>query len=156
MSEQAIEAATAPAAARVVVVHGKADGFVQEVTAGMHRLAVDEPKTAGGTETGPDPYALLLASLGACTSMTIGAYARRKKWPLDAVTVVLSHSRAHATDCKECENKERKLDRVEREIALHGALSPEQQARLLEIADRCPLHRTLAAGIEVETSLRQQ
>ena len=137
-----------------VVVHGDARGFAQEIAVGRHRLTADEPATAGGGDTGPDPYALLLASLGSCTSMTIALYARQKKWPLEAVTVRLRHTKVHAADCADCETREGRVDRVEREIELTGALSGEQRQRLLEIAERCPVHRTLESEIDIRTQLR--
>jgi putative redox protein len=136
-----------------VVVRGNAGGFTQEVETGRHRLVADEPVAAGGADTGPSPYELLLAALGACTSMTLSMYARRKQWPLEAVTVRLAHSRIHAQDCAECETKEGMLDRIEREISLTGPLSAEQRARLLEIANRCPVHRTLVSEIDIRTRL---
>jgi len=137
-----------------VVVRGDARGFAQEVALGRHRLTADEPATAGGGDTGPDPYALLLASLGSCTSMTIALYARRKQWPLEAVTVRLRHTKIHAADCAECETREGRVDRIEREIELAGALSGEQRQRLLEICERCPVHRTLKSEIDIRTQLR--
>jgi len=138
-----------------VIVRGSAKGFAQEVTAGRHTLVADEPASAGGGDTGPDPYALLLASLGSCTSMTIGLYARRKQWPLESVTVRLRHSRVYAADCEHCETKEGSIDRVERDIELAGDLSAEQRTRLLEIASRCPVHRTLTSEIDIRTRLRE-
>jgi uncharacterized OsmC-like protein len=140
-------------ARREVVVRGRADGFAQEVVAGRHRFAADEPLGAGGTDTGPSPYDLLCAALGACTSMTLGMYARRKQWPLVSVTVRLRHSRIYASDCAECETKEGMLDRIERDIELEGALTAEQRARLLEIADKCPVHRTLISEINIRSRL---
>lgn len=136
-----------------VVVHGAASGFVQEITVGKHRLRSDEPTTAGGTDTGPDPYDLLLAALGSCTSMTISLYARRKQWPLESVSVELRHAKVHAEDCTECETKIGMLDRIERDIALTGALDATQRDKLLEIADKCPVHRTLTAEIDIRTRL---
>jgi uncharacterized OsmC-like protein len=136
-----------------VVVRGSASGFTQEVEAGRHRLAADEPVAAGGADAGPSPYELLLAALGACTSMTLAMYARRKQWPLEQVTVRLEHARIHAQDCAECDTKEGMLDRIEREISLTGPLSGEQRTRLLEIANRCPVHRTLASEIDIRTRL---
>lgn len=136
-----------------VTVHGDAAGFVQQVTAGGHRLTADEPVSAGGTDAGPDPYALLLSALGSCTSMTVALYARRKQWPLQAVTVRLRHSKVHAADCASCETKDGMLDRIERDIELLGPLDPEQRARLLAIADRCPVHRTLTSEIQIQTRL---
>ena len=137
---------------RGVVVRGSAAGFAQEVVAGRHRLTADEPKSAGGTGTGPSPYDLLLAALGVCTSMTIGMYARRKGWPLEDVTVHLRHSRIYATDCAECETKQGMLDRIERDIHFTGTLTAEQRSKLLEIADKCPVHRTLTSEINIQTS----
>lgn len=136
-----------------VVVTGAASGFVQEVVIGRHRLIGDEPVSAGGTDTGPTPYDLLLAALGTCKSMTLGVYARRKGWPLESVTVRLSHSRIYATDCAECETKEGRIDRIDAVIEVTGPLTQEQRARLLEIADRCPVHRTLKSEIDIRTRL---
>jgi len=136
-----------------VVVTGGAAGFTQEIEAGRHRLAADEPVEAGRTDTGPSPYDLLLAALGACTSMTISMYARRKQWPLERVTVRLQHAKIHAQDCAECETKEGMLDRIEREITLTGPLGAEQRERLLAIANRCPVHRTLVSEIDIRTRL---
>jgi putative redox protein len=137
-----------------VVVRGGGQGFAQEITAGPHHLTADEPAAAGGGDTATDPYGLLLASLGSCTSMTIALYARRKQWPLEGVTVRLRHSRIHAKDCADCETKEGTLDRIDREIELAGQLSDEQRQRLLAIADRCPVHRTLVSEIDIRTQLR--
>lgn len=136
-----------------IVVQGTADGFLQQVTAGEHRFIADEPVSSGGTDLGPDPYDLLLAALGACTSMTMAMYARRKQWPLADVTVRLRHSRVHAKDCADCETTEGHLSQIEREIVVTGALSDEQRARLGEIADRCPVHRTLTSEIKIRTTL---
>jgi putative redox protein len=137
-----------------VIVRGGATGFAQEIEAGRHRLVADEPVEAGGgTDAGPSPYDLLLAALGACTSMTVSMYARRKRWPLEGVTVRLRHARIHAEDCAECETKEGMLDRIEREITLTGPLDAEQRGRLLEIANRCPVHRTLVSEIDIRTRL---
>jgi uncharacterized OsmC-like protein len=134
-----------------VVVRGDASGFAQEIVVGRHRLTADEPIEFGGKDTGLGPYDLLLASLGSCTSMTISLYARTKKWPLESVTVNLRHSKIYAADCRDCETKEGKIDRIEREIHLVGKLDAEQQKRLLEIADKCPVHRTLKSEIDIRT-----
>ena len=136
-----------------VVVHGAAAGFAQEILAGPFRLTADEPKVIGGTGTGPSPYDLLLAALGSCTSMTIAMYARRKGWPLTDVSVQLRHSKVHATDCLECETKEGRIDRIERNIQLSGTLTEEQRLRLLEIANKSPVHRTLTSEINIQTRL---
>jgi putative redox protein len=136
-----------------VIVRGKASGFAQEIEAGRHRLVSDEPAELGGTDRGPGPYELLLAALGACTSMTVALYARRKQWPLEDVVVRLRHSRVHATDCADCETKQGMLDRIERDLELHGPLGDDQRARLLEIADKCPVHRTLTSEIEIRSRL---
>jgi uncharacterized OsmC-like protein len=137
--------------AKAVMVRGRADGFAQVIHAGRHRLAADEPVAAGGTDTGPSPYDFLLAALGACTSMTVSLYARRKSWPLEEVTVYLRHSKIYAADCAECETREGLLDRIERDIHFTGPLSGEQKSRLLEIADKCPVHRTLTSEIVIRT-----
>lgn len=138
---------------RTIIVHGRASGFAQRIAIEQHRLTADEPLSAGGTDTGPNPYDLLLAALGACTSMTVAMYARRKHWPLDSVTVRLSHSKVHAADCEEAETKVGLLDHVHREVELTGSLSEEQRARLLDIATKCPVHRTLASEIVIQTHL---
>jgi putative redox protein len=150
------EPTRAPAGAeqREVVVYGGASGFAQEVTTGGHRLAADEPVPFGGTDTGPGPYVLLLAALGACTSMTVSLYARRKQWPLEAVRVRLRHAKIHASDCADCETKVGMLDRIERDLELIGPLDAPQRARLLDIANKCPVHRTLTSEIVVRTQLR--
>src|SRR5947207_1980401 len=109
-----------------VTVRGNAAGFAQEITAGTHRISADEPFSAGGTETGLSPYELLLASLGACTSITVGMYARRKKWPLDEVTVNLRHFKVYATDCVECEKPTAMIDRIERDVHLAGPALTDQ------------------------------
>ena len=134
-----------------VIVRGDAAGFAQQVEIGPYNLKGDEPVASGGTDTGPTPYDYLLAALGSCTSMTISFYARRKGWPLENVTVSLHHSKIHATDCAECETKVGKIDRIEREIHLTGNLTAEQRAKLMEIADRCPVHQTLTSEINVKT-----
>lgn len=138
----------------VVIVRGAADGFVQEITAGAHHLRSDEPASAGGTDSGPTPYDLLLAALGSCTSMTVAMYARRKQWPLTRVTVRLRHSRVHAEDCADCETQDAKLTVIDRDIELDGPLGEDQRARLLAIADHCPIHRTLTSRIDIRTRLQ--
>jgi putative redox protein len=139
-----------------VVVRGDAAAFVQEVWAGSHRLVADEPKRQGGTEQGPTPYDLLLAALGSCTSMTMGLYARRKGWPLASAKVRLRHSRVHAIDCAECETGEGMVDRIEMQLELEGQLSDEQRSKLLEIAQKCPVHRTLTGELRIEPKVVAQ
>lgn len=142
----------APAEGNVRVSEISADGFAQAITAGLHRFVADEPVPIG-SDTGPSPYEYLLAGLGACTSMTIRMYANRKKWPLEHVSVELSHSRTHSNDCQACDDSTAKLEHVERTITLTGELDDEQRAALLAIADKCPVHRTLHAGVLVSTGL---
>ena len=132
-----------------VVVRGKADAFLQEITSGSHRFKADEPASVGGTDSAPTPYDYVLAGLGGCTSMTVGLYARRKKWPLQEVIIEMRHSRIHAKDCEDCETKEGMLDRIEMEVKLEGPLSEEQRAKLMEIAQKCPVHRTLGNEIDI-------
>jgi putative redox protein len=132
-----------------VVVHGTADGFRQDVVVSKHSLVADEPVSAGGGDAGPDPYDYLLTALGVCTSMTVGLYARRKQFPLEDITVSLWHSRIHAKDCEECDTKDGMLDRIDVEVELTGSLSAEQHAKLMEIAEKCPVHRTLTSEINI-------
>jgi putative redox protein len=135
----------------VVVSETRRSRFEQEISIGRHQLLADEPVSVGGLDSGPGPYDLLLAGLGACTSMTLRLYAERKSLRLDRVSVRLSHSKIHAADCETCETKQGMLDRIERAITLEGELDDDQRARLLEIADKCPVHRTLTSEIEIRT-----
>ena len=135
-----------------VVVEGRR-GLQQRVRAGKHSILADEPTRLGGTDTGPTPYDLLLAALGTCTSMTLRMYAERKKWPLEQVEVTLHHRRVHAKDCADCESKDGHVDWIDRTITLHGELDADQRARLLEIANKCPVHRTLHNELRIETVL---
>jgi len=128
------------------------EGLLQHIVAGRHTLVVDEPVAAGGGDQGPSPYELLAAALGSCTSMTLRLYARRKGWPLSRVVVTVRHERIHAADCADCETKEGRVDQLRRDIVLEGPLDPAQRARLLEIADRCPIHRTLRNEIRIVTN----
>lgn len=126
----------------------------QDIEAGRHRLIADEPPEAGGGDAGPDPYAYLLAALGACTTMTLRLYAEHKKWPLEQASVRLSHRKVHAKDCEECETRDGKVDWIERRLILKGSrLTGEQRKRLVEIAERCPVHRTLHSEVQVHTEL---
>jgi uncharacterized OsmC-like protein/alpha-beta hydrolase superfamily lysophospholipase len=127
--------------------------LAQEVLVGSHRLVADEPLAAGGSNLGPNPYDFLLAGLGACTSMTLRLYADHKKWPLEKVTVRLSHEKIHAEDCADCETKEGKIDRIERQIEIAGPLDAAHRQRLLEIAEKCPVHRTLHSEIKIVSQL---
>jgi uncharacterized OsmC-like protein len=132
-----------------VIVRGNAGSFKQEIVVGRHTLVADEPVSAGGGDAGPDPYDYLLTALGVCTSMTVGLYARRKQMPLENIMVSLRHSRIYAKDCEECETKEGMLDRIDLELELIGALTAEQHAKLMDIAGKCPVHRTLTSEINI-------
>jgi uncharacterized OsmC-like protein len=134
-----------------VLVRGTAADFSQKIEVGRHRLAADEPVSFGGTDTGASPYDLILAALGACTSMTIGLYARKRGWPLKDITVSLRHSKIHARDCDDCETKEGRIDRIEMEIHLDGTLTDEHRVKLMEIAEKCPVHQTLTSEINIKT-----
>ena len=138
---------------KVVVQETREGKFTQLVAAGRHVLRADEPESAGGLDTGLTPYDLLLAALGTCTAMTLRLYAERRSLPLDRVTVELRHDKVHAEDCSECESKGGLLDQVERIVRLEGDLDAAQRAKLLEIADKCPVHRTLQAKVAVSTRL---
>jgi putative redox protein len=139
-------------AGEVVVRETRAGRFQQEITAGEHRAVADEPVSVGGLDSGFTPYELVLAGLGACTSMTLRLYAERKALPLERVTVSLTHAKIHAADCADCETKEGMLDRIERKVRLEGNLDAEQRAKLIEIAEKCPVHRTLESEIDVVTA----
>ena len=133
----------------------EAGSFYTEIRSGQHTMIADEPVSVGGGDYGPSPYDLLLSALGACTTMTLQMYAARKKWPLEATTVHLEHEKIHATDCEACDSTDRKIDRITRELELTGPLSDEQKQRLLEIADKCPVHKTLHSETSVETTLKE-
>ncbi len=137
----------------VTVSETRQSKFQQFIHAGRHTMVADEPVSAGGQDSGPNPYDLLLAALGACTSMTLRLYADHKGLPLERVSVQLRHSRIHAQDCEDCETKEGKVDRIDRVLTLTGNLDAEQRSKLLEIADKCPVHRTLHSEISVRTRL---
>jgi putative redox protein len=129
-------------------------GFLkQQITAGPHALIADEPQQAGGSDAGPDPYSLLLGALGSCTAMTLQMYAQRKVWPLEKVSVRLRHSRIHAQDCGDCATTQGRIDQIERHITLKGPLNDEQKTRLLEIAQHCPVHKTLTGEISIRDFL---
>ncbi len=128
-------------------------GLVTQLEAGGHTLVGDEPISAGGTDQGPSPYEYLLASLGSCTAITLRLYANRKQWPLEGVVVQLKHSRIHAEDCADCERKSGRIDQIERRITLQGPLDAAQRTRLLEIANHCPVHKTLSGEIKIRSQL---
>jgi len=148
-----VTASPEPLEPGLVIVSGGPSGLAHEVRAGRHALPADEPLSVGGTDTGPSPYDYLLAALGTCTAMTLRLYADRKGWPLAGIDVRLRHQRIHADDCADCESTSGRIDEIEREITLQGDLDSEQRQRLLEIADRCPVHRTLQGEIKVRTKL---
>jgi uncharacterized OsmC-like protein len=132
-----------------VVVRGAATGFKQTIEAGGVHLVADEPTELGGTNDGPTPYDYLLTALGSCTSMTVGLYARKHGFPLTDVTVRLKHERIHETDCEECAEHPRRIERITITLELAGALSDEQRARLREVAGRCPVHQTLTSKLDI-------
>ncbi len=152
MPKGVVRAETAAADDGVVLVSERGTGrFTQTVAAGRHQFLMDEPAAIGGDDEGPAPYDMLNAALGACTAMTLRMYAGRKGWPLDSVRVALVHDKVHASDCAACETEEGRIDRIVRVLELKGDLSEEQRSRLLEIADRCPVHQTLHAEVDIVT-----
>jgi putative redox protein len=147
-----VAAADATAASRQVVVRETRSGkFQNTVSIGPHRMLADEPVASGGEDTGPGPYDFLLTALGACKSMTMRLYADRKSFPLERATVTLTHSKIHAQDCAECETREGMLDQIDVLIGLDGPLDTDQYKRIIEIADKCPVHRTLTSEIRILT-----
>jgi uncharacterized OsmC-like protein/pimeloyl-ACP methyl ester carboxylesterase len=134
-----------------VVTRTQEESFTTEIRAGKHSLLADEPQSLGGLDLGPNPYDLLNAALGACTSMTLRMYADRKGWPLQEAIVHLKHDRIYGEDCQVCEDKNSKLDQLSREVELIGPLDEAQRSRLMEIADRCPVHKTLTSNIHIQT-----
>ncbi len=137
----------------VVVVESGVGRLTQALLDGRHALVADEPVAVGGLDAGPGPYELLLMALGSCTAMTLRLYAERKGWPLQRVRVRLRHGKAHAEDCVACESGTAMIDRIDRRLELDGPLDDEQRRRLLQIADMCPVHRTLTSRIEIRTAL---
>ena len=138
-----------PARAGMVTVVGAREGFAVDISAGSHRWRADEPASVGGTDTGPTPYDLLLGALGACTAMTIRMVAGREKIPLDSVTVTLEHTRNHRVDCDHCDDSDARIEAIDRTVSITGAMSSDQRERLLGIADRCPVHRTLTSNLHI-------
>ena len=157
LEEQGAATADGPKAeeGEVLVRESGLGRLTQEIAAGPHALLADEPARLGGNNSGPTPYDLLLSGLGACTTMTLRMYADRKGWPLERASVSLRHNKIHAEDCADCETKSGKLDHIDREIALEGPLDDEQRAKLLEIADKCPVHRTLHSEVKIESRLKR-
>lgn len=153
MVSETAEQGPPPIPEHPVVVEGASTGFANQVEIGSHQFMADEPVAVGGTDLGPGPYELLCAALGACTSMTVSVYARMKGWPLESVRVELRHGKVHAEDCAECETKKGMVDVIERDIQLTGALSDEQRERLLDIARKCPVSRTLTSEIQIHSRL---
>jgi putative redox protein len=147
------QASPAVESGKVLVRETREGKFTNQVLVGAHTIRADEPVAAGGLDTGPGPYDLLAASLGACTSMTLRSYADLKGIPLERVSVEVSHAKIYAADCAECETREGRIDRLDRLITLEGDLDAQQRARLLEIADKCPVHRTLHSEVLIKTQL---
>jgi putative redox protein len=147
--------ATPATDSQVVEVTAQAGALAQTIRAGKHVLVADEPPSVGGSDAGPTPHDLLLASLGACTSMTLQMYANRKRWPVDGIAIRLKHRRIHASDCESCEARDGYIDCIEKDIVVSGDLDDAQIKRLAEIADRCPVHRTLQGKKEITTQIRK-
>jgi uncharacterized OsmC-like protein/alpha/beta superfamily hydrolase len=153
----AAEAAPAAPPEGTVLVEETGAGRLQvRIAAGRHALLADEPLAAGGLDSGPNPYELLAAALGACKTMTMRLYAERKGWPLSRARVAVRHGKVHAADCADCETREGRVDEFRCEIALEGALDAEQRARIFEIAERCPVHRTLTGEIKIRATLAEE
>ena len=155
LGELGMQPLASPAMDGEVIAHIGEEHYRSDIYAGPHRLTADEPRDAGGTDTGPNPYGLLTAALGACTTITVRMYADRKQWPLKGLKVRLTHDKIYAKDCAECEQKEGKVDSFERVLELEGDLTPEQRQRLLEIADKCPVHNTLSHVSRISTRLKE-
>lgn len=151
MTTQETDAASADGT--VIVTEAGSRTFTQQITAGRHEIIADEPAPVGG-DAGPTPYDLLLGALGTCTSMTVRMYANRKDWPLEQIRVTLRHKRIHAKDCVQCETAKGFIDHIDLDIELVGDLDDAQRDRLLQIAERCPVHQTLTSEINIATSLR--
>ena len=140
-------------ATSVVVEESGPGQFADIVRAGRHVLSADEPFAAGGTDTGPSPYEYLLAGLGTCTTMTLRMYVKKKGWSVGRISVLVTHDRVHAQDCADCDENDIKLDRITRSIRVEADLDDERRQKLLEIANKCPVHRTLTSKITIDTKL---
>lgn len=138
---------------RTVRVHIGKDHYHTEIQSGSHGLIADEPESVGGSDNGPDPYGLLLAALGACKAITVRMYADRKQWPLDGLEITLSHERVHANDCEDCEQADGMVSVIECVITPQGDLSDEQRERLIEIAGKCPVHKSITGPNHIRTKL---
>jgi len=141
---------------KIVHVHLGDENYKTLLHAGNHEVIADEPESAGGKDKGPDPYDLLLMSLGTCTVMTIRMYAQRKKWPVEDIYMELRHFKNHADDCRDCDEESSKIDRIEKEITVKGNLDDGQLERLLEISKKCPVHRTLLGEIEIDSKIEKK
>lgn len=137
----------------VVVSADAATGMMATILAENQKLTIDESGLATGTKTGPDPYDFIMGALGACTVITLQMYAQRKKWPLERAEVRLKHERVYAEDCASCENEDAKINQISKKLILQGPLTPEQRERLKAISARCPVQKTLEAGVQVKTML---
>jgi putative redox protein len=149
------ETAEGSTAAEHVVTRTGPSGFLTDIRVNNHSLVADEPLNLGGTNLGPTPFEYLTSALGSCTSMTLRMYADRKEWPLESVNVKLKHKKIPAEECESCETKQGKIDQFDRDIELEGPLDQDQKKRLLQIADRCPVHRTLKSEIIINTKLKE-
>lgn len=136
---------------RAVLVNDGQVNYVQNISVGHHLFQADEPVNSGGLDAGPDPYELLMAALGACISITVRMYAERKQWPLESVQVRLTYARVHAEDCAAYDGEARLIDAIDVEVSVVGDLSEDQRRRLIEIAGKCPVHRTLTSSIQIRT-----
>lgn len=153
LQEEIVEPEARPRVPGGQVLVVEREGYTQDIYSDRHFLVADEPTSAGGADLGMSPYELLLSGLGACTAMTLRMYAQHKSLPLQGVEVRLRHQRIHAKDCEDCESKTGMLDQIERDITLRGDFTPEQRERMLQIADRCPVHRTLHSEVKVRSRL---
>jgi len=140
-------------AKKIVHIHLGDTNYKTSLSAGNHEIFADEPEEMGGGNSGPDPYDLLLMSLGSCTAITLRMYAERKKWPVEDIYVELRHFKDHAADCEDCDEKSAKIDKIEKEIIVKGDLDSEQLDKLLEISHKCPVNKTLKGDIEMDSTI---